>query len=86
MPPDTCCGPSRPGLLLGAGTVVLVDDELSTGRTALNVIEAMHALAPRSRYVLAGIVDVRSPADDEIRAEVARRLACRIDVVSLVTR
>ena len=77
--------PEQPGLLFGAGTVVLVDDELSTGRTALNVIEAMHALAPRSRYVLAGIVDVRSQADDEIRAEVAGRLGCRIDVVSVVS-
>ncbi len=76
--------PDPPGLLDAAGPVVLVDDELSTGRTALNVIEAMHAIAPRERYVLAGLVDVRSDDDDRNRANLANRLGCRIDVVSLV--
>lgn len=76
--------PDPPSLLTGSGPMVLVDDELSTGRTALNVIEAVHAAAPRGLYVLAGLVDLRSPADDEVRAEVARRLGCRIEVVSLV--
>lgn len=70
--------------LAGGGPLVLVDDELSTGRTALNVIEALHSAHPRDRYVLAGLVDVRSPAADAVRAELAARLGCRIDVVSLV--
>ena len=34
--------------------------------------------------MLAGLVDVRSETDDRTRAEVAHRLGCRIDVVSLV--
>lgn len=76
--------PHTASLLDGAGAVVLVDDELSTGRTALNVITELQAIRPRRRYVLAGLVDVRSPADDRTRAEVADRLGCRIDVVSLV--
>lgn len=69
--------------LAGEGPLVLVDDELSTGRTALNVIEALHARFPRDRYVLAGLVDVRPPASDAVRVELADRLGCRIDVVSL---
>lgn len=69
--------------LAGGGPLVLVDDELSTGRTALNVVEVLHAAHPRDRYVLAGLVDVRSPAADAVRAELAARLGCRIDVVSL---
>jgi hypothetical protein len=74
-----------PRLALGGeGPLVLVDDELSTGRTALNVIEALHARFPRDRYVLAGLVDVRPPASDAVCAELAARLGCRIDVVSLV--
>jgi hypothetical protein len=76
--------PDPADLLHGGGPVVLVDDELSTGRTALNVIEALHAIAPRNRYVLAGLVDVRSDDDDRNRADLADRLGCRIDVVSLV--
>jgi hypothetical protein len=77
----------RPGpavSLAGAGPVVLVDDELSTGRTALNVIESLHATHPRDRYVLAGLVDARSPESDAVRRSVAARLGCRIDVVALV--
>ena len=76
--------PRTASLLAGAGAVVLVDDELSTGRTALNVITELQAIRPRDRYVLAGLVDVRSAADDRTRADMAHRLACRIDVVSLV--
>lgn len=76
--------PDPASLLIGHGAVVLVDDELSTGRTALNVIEALHAMAPRDRYILAGLVDLRSDADDAVRAELAQRLGCRIEVVSLV--
>ena len=45
--------PADPGFLYRPGPVVLVDDELSTGRTALNTIRALHALAPRERYVIA---------------------------------
>jgi len=77
----------RPGpavSLAGAGPLVLVDDELSTGRTALGVIEAVHAEHPRPRYVLAGLVDVRSAEADAPRAALAARLDCRIDVVALV--
>ncbi|MGS0688697.1 phosphoribosyltransferase domain-containing protein [Nakamurella sp. GG22] len=76
--------PAAADLLTTARTVVLVDDELSTGTTALNVIEVLHGITPRNRYVMAGLVDVRSAADDDRRAAVAERLGCRIDVVSLV--
>jgi hypothetical protein len=72
------------GAALEAETVVLVDDELSTGATALNVIEVLHGIRPRRRYVLAGLVDVRSAEADAHRASVADRLGCRIDVVALV--
>ena len=76
--------PDPAALLAGPGPVVLVDDELSTGRTALNVIEALQTIAPRDRYLMAGLVDVRAPRDELRRAAVADRLGCRIDVVSLV--
>ena len=76
--------PRTASLLACTGAVVLVDDELSTGRTALNVITVLQAIHPRDRYVLAGLVDVRAEADDRTLAEVAHRLGCRIDVVSLV--
>lgn len=63
--------------------VVLVDDELSTGRTVLNTIEELHAVRPRSHYVLAALVDLRGPADRARMDELADRLDARIDAVAL---
>lgn len=64
--------------------VVLVDDELSTGRTVANTIRALHALTPREHYVVAGLVDLRSDADRDRLELLARELSTRIDVVALV--
>ncbi|SDO63570.1 TRSP domain C terminus to PRTase_2 [Nakamurella panacisegetis] len=65
------------------GTLVLVDDELSTGKTAMGTIEAMHRRRPRARYVLASLIDLRTTHDEGEMALLAERLGCRIDVVSL---
>ncbi|WP_279499288.1 phosphoribosyltransferase family protein [Actinomadura rubrisoli] len=62
---------------------VLVDDELSTGRTVLNTIEALHAVRPRRHYVLAALVDLRGEDDRARMRELADRLGARIDAVAL---
>ncbi len=69
--------PSDPGLLAGPRPLVLVDDELSTGRTAVNTIAALHRVAPRERYVLATLVDLREDALTGLPDGV------RVDVVAL---
>ena len=74
-----------PDLLRRPGPVVLVDDELSTGRTALRTIRELHAVAPRDRYVVAALVDVRHPHDRDAMAAVAEELGTRIDVVALAS-
>ena len=76
--------PVDPRLLGGAGPVVLVDDELSTGRTALHTIRAIHALAPRTHYVIATLVDLRSRADRALLTDEVATLGARLDVVALV--
>jgi Phosphoribosyl transferase/TRSP domain C terminus to PRTase_2 len=73
--------PADPALLRGGRPLVLVDDELSTGRTALNTITALHPIAPREQYVVAALVDVRGP-DNEL-VEGVHALGARVDVVSL---
>jgi hypothetical protein len=73
--------PGDPGLLRGTRPLVLVDDELSTGRTALNTIAALHRVAPRERYVVAALVDV-SPPGGEL-ADGVRALGARLDVLAL---
>jgi adenine/guanine phosphoribosyltransferase-like PRPP-binding protein len=74
--------PADPALLRGGRPLVLVDDELSTGRTALNTITALHRAAPRERYVVAALVDVRCNPSGELAAGVAA-LGARLDVVAL---
>lgn len=73
--------PANPAFLTAPRPLVLVDDELSTGRTAFNTIAALHRAAPRERYVLAALVDSRPP-DSRLVDDVAA-LGARLDVVSL---
>jgi len=70
-------------LLAGAGPLVLVDDELSTGTTVLNTIRALHAEHPREHYVIAALVDLRSDDDRARMAAVAAELGVRLDAVAL---
>ncbi|MEY9965390.1 hypothetical protein ABIA33_003432 [Streptacidiphilus sp. MAP12-16] len=77
--------PKDPDFLGGEGPLVLVDDELSTGRTVLNTIAALHARHPRTRYVIAALVDLRNAADRELLAKTAADLGARIDVVATAT-
>lgn len=81
--------PADPALLAGPRPLVLVDDELSTGRTVVNTINALHAIAPRNRYVVAALVDARAatPAPGGLPAHPATLDGLpggvRVDVVSL---
>lgn len=75
--------PEDPALLAGSGPLVLVDDELSTGTTALNTIAALQAVHPRPHYAIAVLVDLRSDADRERMARNATEFGARIDVVAL---
>ncbi|NNH08660.1 phosphoribosyltransferase [Cellulomonas fimi] len=76
--------PADPAVLASAAPLVLVDDELSTGTTALHTIEAVHRLGARDRYVVATLVDLRTDADRARCAALAERLGTSIEVVALV--
>ncbi|MBO8196075.1 phosphoribosyltransferase [Streptomyces oryzae] len=75
--------PENPRLLRTDGPLVLVDDELSTGRTVRNTIAALHAVHPRDRYVVATLVDTRGERDMAQLEKFAAELGARVDVVSL---
>ncbi|MEO6880896.1 MAG: phosphoribosyltransferase, partial [Mycobacteriaceae bacterium] len=75
--------PAEPAMLTAAGPLVLVDDELSTGRTVANTLRALHALCPRQHYVVAALVDVRSAEDGAVLAALGVELGARVAVVSL---
>ncbi len=67
------------------GPLVLVDDEISTGSTALHTVEALQRAHPRRWYVLATLVDLRSETDRVRMAAAAAGHGARIDVVALAT-
>ena len=77
--------PADPRFLADASTLVLVDDEISTGKTVLNTVRALHADSPRERYVVAALVDLRSPDDQERFAALGREIGARVDVVALTS-
>lgn len=75
--------PTNRYLLHGSRPLVLVDDELSTGKTVLNTITALHRIAPRERYVVAALVDLRGAVDRALFEAAVASLGVRADVVSL---
>ncbi len=72
-----------PEALASGGHLVLVDDELTTGTTALAVIEQIHAIRPQQQYTVAALLDWRGSDDRDRFREEADRLGVPIEVVSL---
>lgn len=75
--------PHRPDALANASTIVLVDDELSTGATVINTIRELHSAAPQAKFVVASLIDVRGPADRQRFTDLAEDLGTSIESVAL---
>ena len=64
--------------------IILVDDEMTTGKTALNIIESIHAQFPRKEYTVVSILDWRSEENKQRFKQLEKTLGITINVVSLI--
>lgn len=78
------CYARETSFFAGEDTVVLVDDEVTTGNTALNIIRDLQSKHPRRRYVVASLLDWRGPEDRKRFAELERELNIEIDTLALI--
>ncbi|MCM3566878.1 phosphoribosyltransferase family protein [Neobacillus mesonae] len=65
--------------------IILVDDEITTGKTALNIIKSIHRKFPRKEYTIVSILDWRSDESRNQFAEVEKNLDIKINGVSLLS-
>lgn len=79
------CYAEDPSIFEGAETIVLVDDEMTTGKTAINIIRDLHAKYGRKNYVLASLLDWRSKEDVGRLSDTERDLGVRIGCLSLMS-
>lgn len=63
--------------------LILVDDEISTGKTIIATIEELHNLSPRKHYVACALIDCRTDKDIANMEALADKYDIKIDVVSL---
>ncbi|ARE89209.1 phosphoribosyltransferase family protein [Clostridium formicaceticum] len=72
-------------LLKSSSPVVLIDDEITTGKTALNFITAIQKKYPRKDYVVVSLLDWRSEEDQQRFRLLESKLGIRIQTVSLIS-
>jgi len=65
--------------------IILVDDEITTGNTALNIIKSIHEKFPRPVYTVVSILDWRSQEYQQKFLRVEQELGIKINVVSLLS-
>lgn len=72
-----------PGMLEEAEVIVLIDDEISTGNTLMNLIAALNAQYPEKKYISLSILDWRSDSQQQKLEMMAKDQNLEIDVLSL---
>lgn len=63
--------------------VVLIDDEMTTGKTSLNLIRSLHHVYPKERYTILCLLDWRNKEEKKAYEQLEKELGVKISVVSL---
>lgn len=64
--------------------IILVDDEMTTGKTAINIIQSIQAQFPRQEYTVVSILDWRSEENQQKFKQLEKKLGITIRVVCLI--
>ncbi|MFZ3101913.1 MAG: phosphoribosyltransferase family protein [Desulfitobacteriaceae bacterium] len=78
------CYPLDRKMIENAEMVVLIDDELTTGKTALNFIKEIQKKFPKKIYIVVALLDWRNKRDRERFNVLEQELNIRIQTVSLL--
>lgn len=78
------CYADNPAVFENAETIVLVDDEMTTGKTAINIIHDLNARYGKKTYIVASLLDWRSNEDIERFDELEQELGISVNCLSLV--
>jgi len=71
-------------LLHQAKRIVLIDDEMTTGKTSLNLISSLHAHYPGKNYTILSLLDWRKQEEKNRYTKVEKELDITIDALSLL--
>jgi hypoxanthine-guanine phosphoribosyltransferase len=64
--------------------IVLIDDEMTTGKTSLNLIRSLHKTYPEKNYTILSLLDWRKKEEQEQYQQTEKELGISIDVASLI--
>ncbi|PLS19732.1 hypothetical protein CVD28_04790 [Bacillus sp. M6-12] len=64
--------------------IVLIDDEITTGNTCLNLIRSLNELYPNKRYTIMSLLDWRTEQQEQNYETFKQELNLEIDVLSLL--
>lgn len=81
---DHLCYALNADLLSGTEPIILVDDEITTGKTAINTIRDIQSKFPREEYVVVSILDWRSGNNLHTYSELEQELGIRIKSLCLL--
>lgn len=81
---DHLCYALDTNLLSGTEPIILVDDEITTGNTAINTIRDIQSKFPREEYVVASILDWRSGNNLQTYSDLEQELGIRIKSLCLL--
>ena len=78
------CYAADKALFTSCEQIILVDDEITTGNTALNLIRALAHQSIAKKYIVASLLDWRNDAQQQAAKDLEKALGIEIIFVSLI--